>query len=344
MMMCDIQNMEIPPVMLGTLRLTTGLGVAVATSGHFLRGVWGVPHLIELFVRGWGGRYLGGESSSMPRQPNTIHNANDIQHNPQRQGHRIQSTTPMTNPIAKCKIKTLGGGGEHNASGKIKGGYPVQISIKNAITQMRKDFTDIEKEHLNKIVRNALLDTGYQTQRSIRATYDQTFTKRNKQFENVITRLGTGRPARKMFGPTLKNAVGKELEIVIFDERRLQYMQTHTTGGIKTPYAGSNIAIPGKDPGRKLRYADGQPRNSITDLRDESRTFVTTIRGQTVLAERKGKKRLPINILYLLEPSAKIKRTFAYYDVAMTGFRSKFPINFSKEFNFTMNRVTKRKY
>lgn len=330
--------------MLGTLRLTTGLGVAVATSGHFLRGVWGVPHLIELFVRGWGGRYLGGESSSMPMQPNTIHNAKDIQHNPQRQAHRIQSTTPMTNPIAKCKIKTLGGGGEHNASGKIKGGYPVQISIKNAITQMRKDFTDIEKEHLNKIVRNALLDTGYQTQRSIRATYDQTFTKRNKQFENVITRLGTGRPARKMHGSALKNAVGKELEIVIFDERRLQYMQTHTTGGIKTPYAGKNVAIPGRDPGRKLRYASGKPRNSITELRDKSRTFVTTIRGQTVLAERKGKKRLPINILYLLEPSAKIKRTFAYYDVAMTGFRSKFPINFSKEFNFTMNRVTKRKY
>lgn len=220
----------------------------------------------------------------------------------------------------------------------------MQISIKNSIAAMRRDFQEIENQHLNKIIRNALLDTGYQTQKTIRLDYEQTFTKRNKQFENVITRLGTGRPPIKMSGTALRNAVGRDLEIVIFDERRLEYMQMHTEGGIKTPYTGKNIAIPGRDPGRKLRYASGKPRNSITELRDKSRTFVTTIRGQTVLAERKGKKRLPINILYLLEPSAKIKRTFAYYDVAMTSFRSKFPINFSKEFNFTMNRVTKRKY
>ena len=220
----------------------------------------------------------------------------------------------------------------------------MQISIKNSIVAMRRDFQEIEKQHLNKIIRNALLDTGYQTQKSIRLEYEQTFAKRNKQFKNVITRLGTGRPPIKMSGTALKNAVGRDLEIVVFDERRLEYMETHTKGGIKTPYNGSNIAIPGRDPNQKLRYASGRPRKTITELRDSPRTFVTSIKGNKFVAQRRGKSRFPIDILYLLEPSAKIKQTFGYYDVAMTSFRSKFPVNFSKEFNFTMNRVTKSKY
>jgi len=123
MMRCDIQRHGNSPVMLGTLRLTTGLGVAVATSGHFFKGGRGDASPDRIIYQGVGGIYSGGESSSTPRPPNTIHKPNDTQNNPQRQDHLTQSTTPMTKPMAKCKIKTFGGG-EHCISGKIKRGVP----------------------------------------------------------------------------------------------------------------------------------------------------------------------------------------------------------------------------
>lgn len=90
--------------MLGTLRLTTGLGVAVATSGHFFKGGRGDASPDRIIYKGVGGRYSGGESSSTPRPPNTIHKAKATKHNPQSQGHPTQSIMPrQPNTIHKAQ-------------------------------------------------------------------------------------------------------------------------------------------------------------------------------------------------------------------------------------------------
>jgi hypothetical protein len=220
------------------------------------------------------------------------------------------------------------------------------VTIRADLTAFAKTMNQIERQEFRTIIRNALLDTGFQTQKELRtSTYGRAFNPRQKSFKNVITSLGTGRPATPKSGALLKSSVERSLEIVIFDRTSKEYMERHARGGIKTPTSGSNLTIPGRDSVEPKRTGRGIPKRlRASALLSTSRSFKTKINGQDVIARRVSKARYPIQVMHLLEPSAQIRKTFNFYEDSFSNFTSRFPVNFRSNFNQRMQRVLKTRY
>jgi hypothetical protein len=220
------------------------------------------------------------------------------------------------------------------------------VSIRANLTAFARTMTRIERQEFRTITRNALLDTGFQTQRKLRtSTYGRAFNTRQKGFKNIITSLGTGRPATPKSGALLKSSVERDLEIVIFDRESKEYMQRHAIGGIKTPTSGSNLTIPGRDTVEPKRTGRGIPKRlRASALLSQNKTFRTKVGGQEVIARRVGKERYPIQVMHILEPTARIKKTFNFYEDSFSNFTRRFPVNFRSNFNQRMKRVLRTRY
>jgi hypothetical protein len=220
------------------------------------------------------------------------------------------------------------------------------VTIRADLTAFAKTMNQIERQEFRTITRNALLDTGFQTQKQLRtSTYGRAFNTRQKSFKNVITSLGTGRPATPKSGALLKSSVERNLEIVIFDRESKPYMQRHAVGGIKTPTNGSNLTIPGRDTVEPKRTGRGIPKRlRATPLLSSDRTFRTKVGGQDVIARRVGKDRYPIQVMHILEPTARIKKRFNFYEDSFSNFTRRFPVNFRSNFNQRMRRVLRTRY
>lgn len=219
------------------------------------------------------------------------------------------------------------------------------VTIRADLRAFARSMSEIERKEFRTITRNALLDTGFQTQRKLRgATYDKAFTSRQRSFKNVITSLGTGRPATPKSGGLLKSAVERELEIVIFDRTSKEYMHRHAVGGTKRPTSGTNVAIPGTEVEGK-RTGRGIPKRlRPSALLSGNKSFKTKVGGQDVIARRVGKARYPILVQHILEPSARIKKRFNFYEDSALNFTRRFPINFRSNFNARMRYVLKTRY
>lgn len=217
----------------------------------------------------------------------------------------------------------------------------MRVSILSDMRRFKKTMNTIEKKEFPLIVRNSLLDTGVKTQAKLRnQTYGQAFNPRQKQFTKVTTSLGTGSPARFQSGGALKRGVERRKEIVIFDRTSKPYMQRHATGGTKRPINGTNIGIPGRTTVEPKRTGRGI-RKSLrpTAVLDQKRAFRTKIKGQDVIARRKGKAKYPIEVMYLLEPTAKIRKSYDFYEDSSSSFRTEFPLAFRRNFNARMKKV-----
>lgn len=220
------------------------------------------------------------------------------------------------------------------------------VTIRADLTAFARTMNQIERQEFRTITRNALLDTGFQTQRKLRtSTYGKAFNPRQKSFKNVITSLGTGRPATPKSGALLKSSVERSLEIVIFDRTSKEYMERHARGGIKTPISGSNLTIPGRDSVEPKRTGRGIPKRlRASALLSTARAFRTKINGQDVIARRVGKARYPIEVMHILEPIARIRKTFNFYEDSFSNFTRRFPVNFRSNFNKRMRRVLRARY
>ena len=221
------------------------------------------------------------------------------------------------------------------------------VTIKADLRAFARSMSEIERKEFRTITRNALLDTGFQTQRKLRtSTYSKSgFAERQRSFKNIVTSLGTGKPATPKNGSALKSSVERNLEIVIFDRMSKDYMQRHAVGGIKTPIDGTNLAIPGRDsiePRRSTRGIRKSLRPSA--LLSGNKSFKTKVGGQEVIARRVGKARYPILVQHILEPSARIKKRFNFYEDSISNFTRRFPVNFRSNFNARMKRVLRTKY
>jgi len=219
----------------------------------------------------------------------------------------------------------------------------MRVSILSDMRRFKRSMNTIEKKEFPLIVRNSLLDTGVKTQSKLRnQTYGQAFTPRQKQFAKITTSLGTGSPARFQSGAALKKGVERRREIVIFDRTSKPYMQRHSIGGTKRPINGTNIAIPGRKTVEPKRTGRGI-RKSLrpTAVLDQKKAFRTKVNGQDVIARRKGKSKYPIEVMYLMEPSATIRKTYNFYEDSALSFRTEFPLAFRRNFNARMKKVLK---
>lgn len=210
---------------------------------------------------------------------------------------------------------------------------------------LARDVSNFADKEMNLIARNSLLDTGFITQKHLRTqTYGKAFHPRQSAFKNVITSLGSGRPAVALSRGALKTAVGRNLEIVIFDKSNKEYMQRHATGGIKRP-EGNHLAIPGRTTVEPKRTGRGIPqRLRPSTLLDKPKAFIAIINGQTVIARRRRKTKYPIEVMHILEPTATIRKSFNFYEDSARLFRSIFPQKYSDNFNARMRRAFKTKY
>ena len=221
----------------------------------------------------------------------------------------------------------------------------VQVSVRMNFGALARDVSKFADKEMNLIARNSLLDTGFITQKHLRTqTYGKAFHPRQSAFKNVITSLGSGRPAVALSRGALKTAVGRNLEIVIFDKSNKEYMQRHATGGIKRP-EGNHLAIPGRTTVEPKRTGRGIPqRLRPSTLLDKPKAFIAIINGQTVIARRRRKTKYPIEVMHILEPTATIRKSFNFYEDSARLFRSVFPQKYSDNFNARMRRAFKTKY
>lgn len=221
----------------------------------------------------------------------------------------------------------------------------VTISVSSGLRKLKRDLSQIEKQHFDKIVRNSLLDTGNNARKAIIKDYDRAFPKAasrgNTRFRNQAVSLGTGRPAVAHSLSALKKNVERSKEIVIFDNTNSDYMERHARGGIKRASGGS-VAIPSRTMETKRTKTKGIPKTyRPRQLLNKKNNFLVNIDGKETIAKQRGRE--PLEILYFLKPSVRIKKSFRFYEIAQKRFMA-FPVYFRKEFNFTMKRAIRGFY
>lgn len=175
------------------------------------------------------------------------------------------------------------------------------ISVKTNLNDLMGRVADIKARQVPFALSQALNTTAFEIRSEIvQRTYPRAFTVRNSRFINAALRVATA---------TKINLVAS-----VFDQLGRDYLERHTTGGIKSP-RGSNLAIPTdqvtRNAGGSVRAAQ-QPRNVL----NKRNAFKLHMNGNTFIAQRQGKARYPLRIFYLLEPRATIAKTFAFYEDA----------------------------
>ena len=177
----------------------------------------------------------------------------------------------------------------------------MQINLTSNVNDVMRRMTDVQKRQVPFALSKALNDTAFEIRTEIvQRTYPRAFTVRNSRFISAVLRVATASKAN--------------LIASVFDQLGRDYLERHTQGGVKTP-RGSNLAIPTdqvtRNAGGSVRAAQ-QPRNVL----GKRGAFKLQSNGNTYIAQRQGKARYPLRVLYLLEPRATIAKTFAFYEDA----------------------------
>ena len=176
---------------------------------------------------------------------------------------------------------------------------------------------------------NTLNDAAFAVRKQIvEDTYPDAFTVRNSALPKAMFRV--------------EKANKKKLKSAVFDRLNKDYMEKHASGGIKTP-RGKSIAIPGRD--MKMRAKGGVTKaNRPRQLLNRKNVFKTTLKrsGQQAIVRRATKQRYPLQMLYILEPSGRIKKKFDFFEDANTTARRAIEKSFKKRFE-QAKRTAKRR-
>jgi len=190
----------------------------------------------------------------------------------------------------------------------------LELNIASNIKQFERRLNDIEKRQLPFATAQALTATAFDVRKQIvERTFPEAFEVKNKRFIGAAMRV--------------KKATKQTLVASVFDRLGRAQLKKHTTGGIKTP-RGNNIAIPGR--ALKRGKSGGITKaNRPRQLLDKANVVkLRSKSGQDMIARRNKKGRL--EVLYILEPSANIKKSFRFYEDARTVVKKNMPTNFKK--------------
>jgi len=129
-------------------------------------------------------------------------------------------------------------------------------------------------------------------------TYPKAFQVRNAAFPGTMFRMNF--------------STKRNLEVELFDRLERDYMELHTTGGVKRPHSGRNLAIPinitrtgtGRIPkSKKPRSLTAKKSTRIIRGKSGKNLIVEKYKGQTI-------------VRYVLSPTARISKSFRYYEDA----------------------------
>lgn len=206
----------------------------------------------------------------------------------------------------------------------------MNINISSNINAFAKAIDAFGKNQLPFATAMALNDTAKDVRgNTIDRVWPGDVTVRNKRFmQFALTPISRRNAEVYATKKNLRAVVGNTKS-----DRRRDYLQRLTTGGIKTP-RGRNLAIPARDltnrtAGGAVRKAD-RPRN----LLNRKNVFITRLAksGQPAIVRRVGKDRYPLQMLYILEPNGRIKKQFSFYDDANATARRAMGKHFGKRF------------
>lgn len=217
----------------------------------------------------------------------------------------------------------------------------MQFNVASNISSFTKAMDAFGKNQLPFAYAKAINDTAKDVRgQIIEKTWPNDITQRNKNFMRAaLTPISSRNPE--------VYATKRNLRAVIGTTRvRMQrdYLQRLTEGGIKTP-RGRHLAIPSNQntvqrlSGGAVRKAD-RPRQ----LLNRKRVFIQKLAqsGDMAIMRRVGKDRYPVQMLYLLEPSGRIKKQFGFYDDANMTARRSIGKNFNRAFKMAKRTAGKK--
>ena len=200
----------------------------------------------------------------------------------------------------------------------------VQFDIKSnsaAITKQIERKLERQIPFVTSVAMNSALQKTRDNE--VWRAYDRAFEVRNKTFFKLALRVfRSTRSQSRAYGRLMASVQEKDLPPppgcapARGKEAHTRKLRLHTTGGTKTP-RGQKIAIPVT--GRVGRTATGRVRAA-----QKPRAITNSKRGFRAgkyIMRRKNKKQ--IEVMYHLEPSAKIKRVFDPLSAVKSGMNSR---------------------
>lgn len=186
----------------------------------------------------------------------------------------------------------------------------------------------VEKKQIPFALSRALNSTAFDIRRhEVKTVYPTAFEQRDQRFIGSALRVSKSTKAK--------------LQASVYDRFGKAFLVLHARGGKKIP-RGNNISIPSVELAKR-RTGRGVPKSLRPRAAlNKPNTFkVQFANGQRAIVRRKTKKRLPLQVLYILEPSAVIKKTFPFYPAGVKLGRRAFPRHFHAEFEKAMATARK---
>ncbi|MEK9918004.1 MAG: phage tail protein [Pelagibacteraceae bacterium] len=179
----------------------------------------------------------------------------------------------------------------------------IKLNVRSDYKRLERRLNAIERKQLPFAFSKTLNKTAEKVKEKIALeTFPESFDVRSKGFAKATL--------------AIERSNKRKLVARVYDRFGRANLMLHAKGGIKKAKSRS-LAIPG-DKLRKRRRAKGMPDASKPkEILKQPRTFVATMKsGKHGIFQRRGKKRLPIDLLYSFKRSAVIKKAFRFYEDA----------------------------
>jgi len=203
----------------------------------------------------------------------------------------------------------------------------MEINVKADYDGLRRRLNTMQQKQLPFAFSQALNDTAFDVRkRIVEVTYPRSFEVRNRSFARASFRVN--------------KASKRNLVASVEDKLNRGNLKMHAEGGTKKP-RGSSIAVP-SDIMKAKRRAKGIPKGQRPrQILEQPGAFIAVMKsGKKGIWKRRGKKRLPIDLLYSFQTSAEIKKAFPFYKDAESIVRKRFNDRFNANLRRALRSAT----
>ena len=204
----------------------------------------------------------------------------------------------------------------------------MDIKLSGNYRELEKRLNSVQRKQLPFAFSKTLNDTAFQVRKTVTGpTYNRAFDVKNRKFAGQSFRV---------FKSTKRKLEASVTQVKVRQLYRGN-LKMHAEGGVKRPRAG-NIAIPSdKIKAKRTRTGRIGQANRPRQLLEKPRTFIAVMpSGKRGIWQRRGKKRLPIDLLYTLDKSVRITKEYMFFEDGSKVVRKKLQRNFSKAFDHAM--------
>lgn len=197
----------------------------------------------------------------------------------------------------------------------------LEISLKADYDAIYRRLNTIQQKQLPYAFQLTLNDIIFEARKQIvETTYPRSFDVRNRSFARATFRV--------------KKASKRYLVAELYDHLDRANLRLHATGGTKKPKQGS-IAVPSQF-AKSQRGAKGIRRNlRPREVIDSGKAHISSKGATRSIWQRYGRGGKQHRLLYSLVSSARIDKSFAFYEDARSIVRKRF----NDRFNANLRRA-----